>query len=91
MGRGYGCERGGFGAVVGGDGVDDDESGGVPREHDGELVGEDVVLGLEVWVLEGEDAGEGEGRRGGCEGGVGGEELGEAGCGEGVLGRDVEA
>jgi len=65
MGGRRGGEGGGFGAVVCGDGVDDDEGGGVPGQHDGELVGEDVVLGFEVGGLEGEDSGEGGGWGGG--------------------------
>lgn len=62
-------------------------------ERDGQLVGEDVVLGFEVGGLEGEDVGE----RGGIVGIGGGEEevvgleeLGQTRGREGVLGRDVE-
>ena len=73
-----GRARGRLGAVVGGDGVDDEEGGLVPREGDGELVVQDVVLGFEVWGLQGEDAGEGGGGREGGEEGVRAEELGEA-------------
>ena len=53
-----------------------------------ELVEEDVILGFEVGGLEGEDAGEGGGGRGGVvgEGEVCGEDLVEAGGGEGVFG-----
>lgn len=51
VGRGCGGEGGGFRAVVCGDGVDDDEGGGVAGQYDGELVGEDVVLGFEVGGL----------------------------------------
>lgn len=54
-----------LGAVVGGDGIEDDEADGVAGERDGELVGEDVGLGFEVWGGEGEDAGEGGGGWGG--------------------------
>lgn len=57
-------------------------------EEDGELIGKDVVLGLEVWGLKGEDLGERgffvTGWKGG-EKGVGAEELGEARGGKGMF------
>ena len=65
----------------------------MPRQGDGELVVQDVVLRFEVGGLQREDVGEGGGRCAAGEGGEEGvraEELGQARGGEGVLGRDVE-
>lgn len=61
-------------------------------EQDGELVGEDVVLGFEIGGLDAEDAGKG-GFGGVGEGGeveVAAEELGEAGGWERMFGGDVD-
>lgn len=62
-------------------------------EEDGELVVQDVVLGLEVRGLDAEDAGEGGLLGSGEEGEVGvcAEKLGETGGGERVLGGDVDS
>ena len=48
-----------FGAVVCGDGVDDYESDVMTIQCDGELLGEDVVLALEIGGLEGENFAQG--------------------------------
>ena len=68
----------------------------MPCQSDGQLVGEDVVLGFEVGRLEREDTGERRRWDGGVRRGDGGEEgvreyqLGEARGGKGVLGGYVE-
>ena len=60
-------------------------------EQDGELVGEDMILGFEIWGLDAEDTGEGWLAGGGKGGelGVAAEEFGEAGGGEEMFGGDV--
>lgn len=58
--RGGRVGLGGFqvlGTKIGGDGVDDAEGDVVPAQGDGELVGDDVVLGLEILGLDGDDSG----------------------------------
>ena len=81
-------------AVVCGNGVDDDQADVVAVDGNGELVTEDVLLGLEVRGLDAEDAGKrwegGVVIREKGEVGMSGEYLGEAGGLEGTFGGDVE-
>ena len=47
IGSDSGCGRG-LGSVVGSDGIDDDKTDIMALQGDGQLVGQDVVLGFEV-------------------------------------------
>lgn len=81
-----------LGAVVGSDGVDDEEANVVAGEKHGDLILEDVVLGFQVRGYGAEDVVErwAEGGINLLDGRVGGEDLGETAGGEAGLGGNVE-
>lgn len=68
-----------LGAVVGGDGVEDQQAYAMPANGDGDLVAEDMVLGFEVGRHNADDGIEGWLGLEGCERGMGAEELREPG------------